>query len=175
MEKKLWTYSGQLYTHSNSNILSVLDEIAISNYCMVTYENIERNQQKGISINYKYTGEKENIELVQNDINNLKFNIAQQHLNHYFSKYSVNSVEQEISKNKFNMTVNVSKFSNFMEIAKAVALELDIPTSVHEKNLGFLKGKDVNIQVVGEPIQLNKYKLLINNFIEDTPKKKLKR
>jgi hypothetical protein len=57
-------------------------------------------------------------------------------------------------------------------LAQAVALELDIPTRIYEKNQGFLKGKDVSIQVMGNSKELTKFQNLINNFIvEDVSQK----
>lgn len=163
MKQNLYTYSGQLDAHKNSNILSVLEDVAHNNACKLIYNTSEINRK--IVIAYNYTGEQKHINAVESELNALKFNMALQHLNYYFAKYKVNSVTQEVSDHDFKLSVNVNKFSDFMSLAQAVALELDIPTRIYEKNNGFLKGKDVSIQAMGNSKELTKFQNLINNFI----------
>jgi hypothetical protein len=168
--KNTWIYKGNLSAQKNSNILSVLQGIGDENCCELTFTTSEINDTRIIS--YQYKGEQNNIDTVQTEINELKLNIAQQHLSHYFPTYNVNRVTKEMTEHELKLSVNVNKFSNFMSLAQAVALELDIPTRIYEKNQGFLKGKDVSIQVMGNSKELTKFQNLINNFIvEDVSQK----
>ncbi len=94
--------------------------------------------------------------------------------------YNVQSIEEEESNyiRELNLKVNASKRTDIESLVEAVADELMLAHEVNEKSNGFLKGKTVNVTVLGDWDKLPKFKAIFESVIEDSKlrkQKKLKR
>lgn len=95
------------------------------------------------------------------------------------SNYNVTDIQEKESNYSREMILEVksSKRSKVQELAEAVADELFIAHEISEENNGFLKGKTVKVNVLGDSDKLEKFKAIFINVIESSKnrnKKKLK-
>jgi trehalose-6-phosphate synthase len=66
---------------------------------------------------------------------------------------------------QFKISVNVNKFSNFLNLAQTVVDELDITAQMSQNNKGFLQGKDVTVKAFGNTQELKAFKRIMESFM----------
>jgi hypothetical protein len=169
------TYGGTMVCDSlrYHDMVHELQIVAKVYDCSFNHEIISQHYRR-VTLRMEYSGDEKNIEKVEESVNELKTKWSKEYLRRYFKQYKVKSAEQKMSNNEFDISVNVNKFSNFINLAKAIAQEVNTPISFSQKSNGFFKGKEVKIEAYGSPQQVKSFKALMNSFISITPNNKRK-
>jgi hypothetical protein len=173
MISELYTINGEITCELSSGIEDKLKDIALSSSCDFKYKIIYKTS-KSKTLDFEFEGINENIKKAKEYLEFWNLETLQESLSLIFKKYKVKNLNEEMLKGQFNISVNVNKFSRFINLAQAVISELDITAQMTQKNKGFLQGKDVNVKAFGNPKELKAFKSIMESFmtIEDSPPNK---
>jgi hypothetical protein len=169
MLNDICSISGEITCELSSKIEDNLKDIAVITSCNLTYKTIEKTS-KHKTLEFEYEGNDKGIQKVKKHMEIWKLKSLEESLNLIFKKYKVRVINKQMCKGQFNISVNVNKFSRFINLAKTVVEELDITARMSEKNKGFLQGKDVTVESFGNKKELKAFKRLMESFMTQEEK-----
>lgn len=164
MLKQLHTINGEVTCELSSKIEDELKDIALMSSCNFRYNTVAKTKKYKV-LDFEYEGNDINIQKAKDYLEDWKLKNLEESLKLTFRKCKVRELNEEMSNNELKISVNVNKFSNFLNLAQTIVEELDITSQVSQKNKGFLQGKDVTFKAFGNKKELKAFKSIMESFM----------
>jgi hypothetical protein len=164
MLKQLYTINGELTCKLSSKIEDELKDIALMSSCNFRYNTVAKTKKYKV-LDFEYEGSDINIQKAKDYLEAWKLKNLEESLKLTFRKCKVRGLNEEMLNGQFKISVNVNKFSNFLNLAQTVVDELDITAQMSQNNKGFLQGKDVTVKAFGNTQELKAFKRIMESFM----------
>lgn len=164
MLKQLCTINGEITCELSSKVEDELKDISLMSLCNFKYRTVAKTNKHKV-LDFEYEGNDKNIQKAKELIEVWQLKNLEESLKLTFKKCKVRGLHEEMSNNEFKISVNVNKFSNFLNLANTIVEELDITAQVSQKSKGFLQGKDITVKAFGNTQELKAFKRIMEDFM----------